>query len=230
MTTPPNIEQLVQTVTAEVLARLKQNRPATNSPRRRICLLVPVVSKHLAALEHQLGRLSQKGFRIQTLESEDKSLAIETQDIQPQDLIVIGSLGFAFIRSLCGLEDDNLFIRLITQALLEGRQVMAISDDLQPGGFLEKQARKHLTELKSMGIQLVSLNELVPKIELLRAQDTTLSQAVGSLLTEEHVVQLSRAGEKSLVLSARTIVTPLARSKAAELNLKLVEPVHRGER
>jgi hypothetical protein len=142
--------------------------------------------------------------------------------------IVVGSLGFAFARRLAGLDDDDPFVRLVARALLDGRPVIAVADDLAPrgagaGGEAARRGDALLRDLERLGIAPVAAADLETVLGRIAETRTTASRSAGGLLTEADVVRLREAGETRLVLPPRTIVTPLARSRAAELGLELVE-------
>ncbi|NMC72354.1 MAG: hypothetical protein GYA57_20155, partial [Myxococcales bacterium] len=77
--------------------------------------------------------------------------------------------------------------------------------------------------LERLGVALVTGAAWEERLGRAAAAATTAVRSVGGLLAEEDVRRLWEAGERRLVLPPRTIVTPLARSRAAALGLELVE-------
>ncbi len=252
-----DIETLVRAVTERVLARtqgaavqLAVEPGATEARRRRLVLLLAAPSGHLKALAAQVERLIRAGWPVQTLTCEAAQAEIEQMGLRTRfgpevqslaeagvsqvlgklgagDLVVLGTLGFAFARRLRELDDDDPFVRLCAQALLGGVRVAAIKDDLSPVGIgpqgpLGQRAEGLLGDLAGLGIDLLPGAELPDWLEGLAAADVTLSKVVGSLLTESDVEQIAASGERRLVLPDRCIVTPLAWSRAADLGLALL--------
>ena len=252
-----DIEILVRAVTERVLARTQAaavqpavQPGATEARRRRLVMLLAAPSGHLKELAARVEQLIRAGWPVQTLTCEAAQAEIEQTGLRTRfgtemqslaeagvsqvlgklghgDLLVLGTLGFAFVRRLQALDDDDPFVRLCSQALLGGVRVAAIKDDLSPPGIgpqgpLGQRAEDLLGDLASLGIDLLPGAELSGWLEGLAAADVTLSKTVGSLLTESDVEQVAASGERRLVLPARCIVTPLAWTRAADLGLALL--------
>jgi hypothetical protein len=248
------IERLVQRVTELVLARLAgPQRPEQPARRRPIELLLPVQPAGDAAVLRALAQLARAGNPVACrttaavadwlqrsgLRSQldgpvtvlDDSLDAALAMLDGRALWVLGSLGFGLAGRLARLEDDDPFVRLLSQALLRGRRVLLVAEELQPAaavaGPVAARAAGLLAELERLGCERLAAAGLADRVAALEAGDTTASQALGGLVTEADVEQLAADGPRRLSLAAGTIVTPLARSRASELGLELIE-VERG--
>ena len=248
------VDRLVQAVTERVLARLAGGGGSTTSiggRRRRVAVLLAAPSGHLVALAERVGAIRRAGWPVRTIASsaalreldrtglrdrfgkdvddvEQAGIAERLAELCPGDVVVLATAGFASGRRLRDLDDDDPFVRLVTQGLLRGQQVLVVTDDLTPTvpasrNGVARRAEALLRDIGGLGVELVRISELPALLDRLVAADVTISQTVGQLLTEADVERIRASGETRLALAARTIVTPLARSRAVELGLELVE-------
>ena len=245
-------EQLVRRINDRVLQLLGLPAPAPGPPARRgVLLLLPVAPLRLAELAAEVARVRAAGHVVRTLAwsavlreldrtglrerfGNDLLDAAQTDPAdllgarRPGDLVVLGALGFATARRLVELQDDDPLVRVVAQTLLGGGTVLAAVDELAPhapgvAGELARRADTLRRGLEQLGLTLVTAGEWEERLGRAAAAATTVARAVGGLLSEDEVRQLWAAGERRLVLPPRTIVTPLARSRAAALGLELVE-------
>jgi len=248
------IDRLVQAITERVLARLAGGGGSTTSiggRRRRVVVLLAAPSGHLAALADCVDAVRRAGWPVRTIASTavlreldraglrerfgkdiddagQAGIADRLAELRPGDVMVLATAGFASARRLHDLDDDDPFVRLVTQGLLRGLQVLVVTDDLTPAlpasrNEVARRAEALLRDIGGLGVELVRVSDLPALLDRLVASDVTISQTVGQLLTEADVERIRASGETRLALAARTIVTPLARSRAAELGLELVE-------
>ena len=146
-------------------------------------------------------------------------------ELSPGDVIVVGTLGFELARGILDLCDSDPAVRIITQGLLRGHRVVAVADDLTaPEGVesaVASKAAQILRELEGLGVRLLALDGLEIMAEELTALERTGSRAFGGLVTEADVEAFAAGGGRRVDLPVRTIVTPLALSRAAELGVEL---------
>jgi hypothetical protein len=247
-----DIERLVRSVTDVVVERLSgRGEPVSSAPRGELLLLLPVPPARPEELAGRIDLLRRTGWDVRALASPPAlaeldrvglraGLAAEPLDpgrggvaaalarLSPRAVLVVGALGFAFAQRLAELADDDPFVRLVARALLDGRKVFAVADDLAArgagaGSEAARLGAERLRGLERLGLGTLAAGDLESVAGRLTDLRSTASRAAGGLLTEADVVRLREAGETRLVLAPRTIVTPLARTKAAELGLVLVE-------
>lgn len=245
-------EQLIRRVTEIVLARLDGASAAAAPPARRaVRLLLPVAPRRLPELAAEAARVRAAGHLVRTLawpavlreidraglrdrfepdllDPSQPGLVETLRASRPGDVVFVAALGFAAARRLADVQDDDPLVRIVAQALLEGGAVMAAVDELTPRapgapGELVRRADALRRDLERLGIALVAGAAWEERLARAAAASTTAARSVGGLLSEEDVRRLWEAGERRLVLPPRTIVTPLARSRAAALGLELVE-------
>ncbi|MBN2498903.1 MAG: hypothetical protein JXR96_30210 [Deltaproteobacteria bacterium] len=241
------IEQLIQRITDLVMARL--GKVAGSGARRGLLLLLPMPSAGLAELAKRAEQLRRAGFGLRTLASraaleqiergglrarlgpelacpDEAGLAEALAGSEAGEVVILGSLGFALAGRLRELADDDPWVRLCTRAALSGHRVILVCDDLRPrrtGTPLADRAEALLGELSALGLEPIDADGLPQLAERLARAQSPASRALGELVTESDVEAVYRSGLSQLVLTARAIVTPLARSRAAELGLEIVE-------
>lgn len=245
-----DIERLVARVTDLVLARLNGPvAPGGPARPRPVDVLLPIQSAAIDDLLGQLGRLAAHGHPVVTRTSarvlawlertgrtarlpgpihalDEACLCESLGDYEPRQVVVLGSLGFGLIERLTSLADDDPFVRLVSQAILRGAQVLALDADLRParaGGPLAARADRALGDLAGVGVEVLSATGLADRIAASQAADTTLTQSLAGLLTEADVERLHATGQTRVALGARAVITPLARSRAAALGVELIE-------
>lgn len=245
-------EQLVRRVVDAVLARLGSSAAAPSPPARRaVLLLLPIAPLRLPELAAEVSRVRAAGHAVRTLawpavlreidraglrdrfepgllDASQPGLVEALRENGPGELVVVGALGFATARRLVDLQDDDPLVRVVVRALLGGGTVLAAADELAPRapavpGDLVRRADELRRGLERLGVALVTGAAWEERLGRAAAAATTAVRSVGGLLAEEDVRRLWEAGERRLVLPPRTIVTPLARSRAAALGLELVE-------
>jgi len=225
------LDALVAEVTEAVLAALA-GRPGAGQaagPAHARALLVlpapPVDPRALAALGAAARRA---GFALAPVPGGDpEAAAAALGALRPGDAVVVGALGFAWARRLLALDDDEPGVRLVLGALLAGRPVLAAEDGLRPAptarGKVADRARELLRELAALGLGLHPLAELGARLAGLRASRDPTARALGGLVSEADVEALHRAGERRVALARGCLITPLARTRAVELGLELLE-------
>ncbi len=246
------IERLIEEITGRVLARLEPASGLSPAGRaQRILVLLPVASGNLGLLADQLAPLVAGGARVKVLcergllgdiESgglrgklggdvgvfSDADLSGVLAETCRDDLVLVGSIGFEYARALIEMRDGQPFVRLVSQALLAGRRVALVADDLQPSGQgargkMGAEAASLLRDLDTLGLQPVAAADVAGLIERIGTAGTTLARSFNGLVTEEDVEQSARAGDGRLTLPAGTIVTPMAASRARDLGIEIVK-------
>ncbi|RME21629.1 MAG: hypothetical protein D6806_14395 [Deltaproteobacteria bacterium] len=166
------------------------------------------------------GRLN---LATKRLDAETTSELIERLDYCRA--IVLSGIGMGLARRLAEGDDEAPVARLAWRALLSGKPVLADRADLLPAAAPKSRAADiaagALRELEHIGMECLPAASMAPRIERLLDAPGTAERALSGLLTEEEVERLAAEGHRTLVLEAGTIVTPLAKSRAAELGLEL---------
>jgi hypothetical protein len=228
MTAPIDIESLVKQVVEAVTDRLADPQPETPAGGR-IFLLLPLPSRVLSVLKNQVSHLSRRGHEIAVFEGvtlENASLPNLLERMNPKDQVVLGTIGFQMARDILEIKDNVPIVRLLTQAALAGSRVWVVTDDLSAPegnqGALAFPGEQVQRDLQNMGFLLVRAEELASALLRSAPLDTTLSRTIDGLLSETDVVKLYESGERALNISRKTVLTPLAKSRADLLGLKIV--------
>lgn len=250
MSSERDIERLVRQVTDLVLARMNTTSTQQESARRLVRVLLPMPTENIKALASLLASLEKDGYPTSTLVTADVKTWLESvgmmasfpgdvqyihgpwdelhYPIEPRShVLLLGSLGFSFCKRLLGLDDEDPMVLLVTRALLKRVRVVAIRDDLQPTegntGSLAQNALSVLRDLERMDLDVLGMQQAGEHIRNICASDATVSKAFSALLGEVDVQKLWASGHRKIVLAQGAVVTPLARNKAAELGIELVE-------
>jgi len=244
------LERLIQAVTDLVLARLKDwAPPAPEPPTLTVLWPAPIPTRDAilagAAAFRADGRSVRWLVRADLLDDLVPQLPADERprchalgrapvqailaDLREGDVLLLAAANFEAARLLLALRDDHDWVHLLLQAHLAGRPVVVCEDLLASGSPaatnpVAREADQLLRQLRQAGYRLAPARDLARLFkDLARACDPGL-QGAPDLLTEQDVENLVRAGHRELRLHARTLVTPLARSRADELGLGLLRP------
>jgi len=172
-------------------------------------------------LKKELG-----GLRFTILESLPPSWKTM---IRSFDLVVIPVLTFTLSSKIANLIADDLPSRLIIQALIEKKPVIAGMEELT---FLTRHSAQlpkplvaamntHSEAAKSMGIREIQLRAIEMEVGRLIGAAGKLSRG-NNVITRADIDAALMEGRKTLELARGTIVTPLAREFAEKMNLKIL--------
>jgi hypothetical protein len=143
-------------------------------------------------------------------------------------LVVVPFLPLAFIAKLANLIADEPCLAAAAAALLEGKPILAGSEDINfmnlhsarmPKGFVEVW-QGHVKTVNTLGLQLMDMRNL--EGELRRSSGGMLYGTAGKqVITRDDIVAAHEAGRTSLDYGRGTIVTPLARDLSDQLGVEL---------
>ncbi len=254
MTDDQTLERLVRKVTEQVL---QQTDPPAGSPTDwggqpgggKVVLLLPLVFRRVHALSEAAEKLVKGGHRLHVLATDAVLDALRRREMLGRlgpnvhraedgggatvgklcgyDTVVLGSLGFGLGRRLLDLEDDDPFVRVVTQAMVRSVPVVAVTDDLKHARVeghprIIARGEKLLAELEQMGLSTCTSEGMPGAVQGL-VDGQGVVGAEDDLITEVHVRRFAARGGQTMVLPARTIVTPLAQTKALELGVTIVK-------
>lgn len=241
-------EQLIQSITDLVLAKLRSSSHLAQRPRT-LTVLWPVATASKDPVLAGVSAFRQEHGRVQWLMHEDlldglKPLLSPEErsqchslsgapvqsilaDMLGTDVVLVAAIHFEAARQLLALNDGLPWIHVLLQAHLSGQRVV-ICDELLSGRGLAAQnpvaqegaALKR--QLRQMGFTLTPAPRLAKVLKDFGGAAHLGPQEERQLVTEQDVEDLVRAGHREVRLHAKTLVTPLAQSKAAELGLQLV--------
>ncbi len=249
MADAPDREKFIRLVTEAVTARLEQ-KPAENASRKTLLLLLPEPISGLKALVDRIVAWRAVGWRVLVLagqkvaqeaearvlrgrlgdevaELESAHLGEWLERLSQMQAVLLGGLGLSGARRLCQLDDSTPWVRLSLRALLRGLPVLAISDELiavpaAREGTATREARRLLQEVERLGVFCVPLVDSAAELDRRAGDNPGATQSLGGLLSEGAVEEFYRSGARKIAVPAGTLITPLARTRAAELGLELV--------
>ncbi|MBT2689588.1 hypothetical protein J7I93_15460 [Bacillus sp. ISL-47] len=141
------------------------------------------------------------------------------------DGIFLPILSFSLINDLLSLNDQRPFVRIILEALLQGKKVAALKTGSDPHdpywkmkgmdkgpALLKRTLLQQLVQLKSMGITVISDNEKA---------DFTPEMNKKTVISEETIRYAHQHNQTVIRIHSGSIITPLARDVAKELNILL---------
>lgn len=243
-----DFDQLVRVITDLVMARLKATA-AARTPMLTVLWPAPTSAKE--AILAGVATFRAEGRRVRWLVREDLRGELAPRlpeeerprchalgqapvqailsDMGAGDAVFVAAAHFDAARHLLALDDGLDWVHVLLQAHLSGQPVLICDDLLSTRGAaahdpVAQEARNLARRLGQAGFRLSPSREISGLLmELTRSSDIGLQDAPG-LITEQDVENLVRAGHRKLNLHARTLVTPLAESRAAELGLELLRP------
>ncbi len=176
------------------------------------------------------------GLSLRVVSPDGHGVSALLGDLPDQELVYVGSLGWHQAAALAALDDRDGFVQLLLGALAAGKPVSLVAaealDGLQglaPEGrrqagassVLARQAGVLWRSLQGLGVKPLALAELRRPLAALEAATSARDRALGGLLTERDVEEAAAAGLRELRLSRGTMITPLARDRARELDVRI---------
>ncbi|MFD1360440.1 hypothetical protein [Lentibacillus salinarum] len=161
----------------------------------------------------------------------DDWITLEDVEYQKEriDHFYIPILPFSTVSDILHFNDTRPSIRILMWALMNGKKVSALSAGADPyhsiwqqsslnhgTAFLKHEMKKQLQQIKGFGIQLIENDD-----DVLRHFITTSQNENKQVVTADMVQKYVEAGQKSIDLEQRVIITPLARDIAMKYQIKI---------
>jgi len=250
-----DFEQLIQTITDLVMARL-QSIANLSEMARTLTVLWPVASSMRNHIMAGISAFRHDHKNIQWIIKDD--LLTEVKNLLPadersncysitqapvqsilgkmqtSDVMLVAAANFQAAKQIISMNDEIPWVHVLLQAHLSGQHIIICEDLLSPAGLKDQnpvalEAASLKRDLKTMGFTLVRAKELTDYFKDLTSTVNFGTSEKATLVTERDVEDMYRAGHKELRLHAKTLVTPLAQSKATELGLNLIRVQAQGE-
>lgn len=241
-------DQLVQFITDLVLAKLKSSaQPAQRT--QTLTVLWPVATNNKEQILAAVAAFRSDGRRVRWLVNENlisdllpllpageqprchsldqAPVQAILDDLHSSDVVLLAAANFQAAGQLLSLDDERAWIHVLLQAHLTGQPVLICDDLLSSRGLaaqnqVAQEAQRRKRQLQQMGYQLLAAKNLADHLKNMTLSVNLGLQNTRELLTELDVENLFRAGYRELRLPAKTLITPLAESKATELGLNLL--------
>ncbi len=145
------------------------------------------------------------------LVSEKNSLCARASDFRS---VTIVSPSVELLRKLAASDESSPEVSLALYALLHKRKVRILTDfdisDIAPGAFA-KNISDLYANVVDMGIEIVKIT----------TEEEEAYDAMAGFINEEMVRQASKQRKREIVVSEKTVVTPLAKDAAEELGVRI---------
>ncbi|MEM2900623.1 MAG: hypothetical protein QXT63_07510 [Thermoplasmata archaeon] len=198
------LEELINRVVEEALKRLREDRVS-----KRVILVSEYVSKQIKKIESKLSSYEVMKFMPGGVSVDEALDNIESSEA------VVCLLSLSLAEKIGALDDSVAASRVVLRALLAGKRVYALTDDIEPKANAPKLISSAIDERLR---RLRAFDVKVTRIEEFSLESEKTSQRKG-LITEEDILAV---GSGEIRVAKGCVITPLARDRAAELGIKIV--------
>lgn len=152
---------------------------------------------------------------------------LSEKTLKQADIIFVPILSFSLASDILALNEQRPFVRMILNGLLTGKKVIAIKVGIDPNHqvwrlngmdkgtqSLKKRLLEQMLKLKAMGIKLIDSED-----HLSLFFETHQKKSVISAETIQYV---SSQNQSKIIVTEESIITPLARDRAKELNITIM--------
>ncbi len=226
MTQTDNWDELVRSIVDNVLNRIEREKPRDEHVVGTLALFTTYVPSPKTANEKLVALYGEdiecalteeadfEPFGFESMRIEDKGdEKLLLQKAASKGRIVLVTPKINLLKRLADGDDEGFIEHVMLRSLLWGRKVCILLDFDMPafrrGTFFEKIGAV-IDALTSMGIQ-------VAQYHCAGEAETEIL----TLVTEQEIEQARRDGKYSVVCAQGAIITPLARERAAELNISI---------
>ncbi|MCD8510739.1 MAG: hypothetical protein LRY73_13280 [Bacillus sp. (in: Bacteria)] len=130
--------------------------------------------------------------------------------------------------------DDDFPSWLAIQMQLEGKEVIFASDNISYRSYqrfsikpsVEKRIASYVRQVQKDGVHVLPMAKAERKLASLVAK----FHGKRPLVLARHVEELSRSGERELVLPKRSLITPMGRDAARELGITIKHVEEKGDK
>lgn len=127
--------------------------------------------------------------------------------LESVDSIIVLGLKVNQMKALIESDDSEDVNHIILGSLMANKSINIM---INTNDFLYHKIANVVTEIRSMGIQVINIQS---------TNGSSLAQA--NLITESYVEKLKESGLKVLLLDKKQLITPLAKDKLREFNIKI---------
>ena len=238
-------EALSQIISRAVSAALNDEIPkpkAVENAPEKVLSQTPVASILVAVccsdcltddVESELQKVTQQKIKIQIEEADELDDSTNLRDlISTHQLTFFPALSENVIaKAASGIFDEPL-ARLLLQSIVDGKPIVAIAPEVcshlranSPSLFRLRQS--HRQKLEQFGIQFITQKN-ISEVLLTALPKSTFKDAAPrihsgnkQLLTAQDVEKAAKEGKTKLQVPYRSIITPLAKDRAKDLNISI---------
>ena len=182
-------------------------------------------------IRNELGKIEEQQIKIQIEEADElDESAILSDLIAPHQVTFFPALSENVVaKAASGIFDEPL-ARLLLQAIEQGKPIIAITPEI--GSDLRKNSpalfrlrQTHRQKLEQFGVRLIAQKD-ISKVLLSALPKSTFKDAPPQihsgnkqLLTADDIEKAAKEGKSKLQVPYRSIITPLAKDRARDLNV-----------
>lgn len=184
-------------------------------------------------VRNELQKVEEQQIKIQIEEADELDEAVILADlIAPHQLTFFPALSENVIaKAASGIFDEPL-ARLLLKAIEHGKPIIAIAPEISSGlrknsPALFRLRQTHRQKIEQFGVRLIEQKD-ISKVLLSALPKSTFKDAAPQihsgnkqLLTAQDIEKAAKEGKSKLVVPYRSIITPLAKDRARDLNVSI---------
>jgi len=198
------VEEIINRVVEEALKRLRDERVG-----KKVILLSEHKSRELKKIEDKLSSYEIVKFVPGGVSVEEVLNALGDCEA------IVCLLSLSLAEKIGTIDDSVDASRVVLRGLLAGKRVYAITDEIEPKEnapkLLSNAVDERLRRLRAFDIKVTKID----KLDL----DCDETKSSKGLITEEDILAV---GSGEIRVAKGSVITPLARDRAAELGIKIV--------
>jgi hypothetical protein len=145
--------------------------------------------------------------------------------IESVDALLVPSLSYSFIAKLAMTIDDEPTLQLSIQMQMAGKKLLLAKDGIVRKGAqklvvphtIQERVNRYISQLIKDGVNVYKLNEFK---KWLNSNSEALNTKKPIVLAK-HIEEMAEEGDKELVISKETLISPLGKDMARELGISL---------
>ncbi len=238
-------KQIEKLIRGEIERTLSQNHSISDSGSFKVLGILTHLGKGLKQLFNALLELSQSGtpVLIWTVKEVDNYLQIQAQsasfpklqviisnkndlgiaEFEGLERIILGAFSFELADKIIQLRDEDPIVNILIQGLLSKISVhimtpLPLSDlsyDYNSLNRIDQEVRKRISLIADLGFEIIDEGDL--KDRFLRQEPSA-----PDLITESFIENL-RGKTREIRLPRAAIVTPLAKEKARDIDIRIIK-------
>lgn len=156
---------------------------------------------------------------------EKENLELINKMVNETDLLFIPVASFSTLAKLALTMDDNLFLEILIQAQLDGRQIVVVKDSFIPKGTqkitiphkVNQRLQAYMNILREDNVSIVYLKNALNWIDSYFESDIKSR----SVVLAKHIEEVSKEGDSELLVPKNSLITPMGKEQAKNLRISI---------
>lgn len=156
---------------------------------------------------------------------EKENFELIKKRINESDLLFLPVPSFSTLAKLALTIDDNLILRIVIQAQLDGSRIIVANDSFKPKGTqkvtipykVNKRLESYMNTLREDRISIVTLENALNWIDSYFETDTINRP----IILAKHIDEFSKEKLTELVVPKNSMITPMAKEQAKNLGISI---------